>query len=545
MLRNPRLVCSLAILIASLSGVGTKAAPASSDGAHDSPHPRPNIVLIMSDDHAYQALGAYGSVVNETPNIDRIAAEGMRFDRAFVTDSLCAPSRAVILTGKHSHINGVRNNETPFDSSQPTFPAMLRKAGYETAVFGKWGLSAEPTGFDDYGVLGGQGGYYQPEVHSPDGQSVKQGYVTDVITDMSLAWLRKVRDDGSPFMLMVWHSAPHREWLPGPDHLGDFMSAPLPVPSTFFDDYAGRSAAAAAEMRIADNMGLTNDNKIDPAIVKALGLPGFLPWYDEAYANNLGRLTEAQRQQWDKVYGPINAEFLKSPPSGEALTRWKYQRFMQDYLATLQSVDDSVGRILDYLDKAGLAENTVVIYLSDQGFFLGEHGWFDKRFMYEQSLRTPLLVRWPGVIEPDSVDTHLVQNLDLAPTLLSMAGAHVPGDMQGASLIPILEGKAPAWRDAIYYHYYEYPGIHAVKRHYGIRTQRYKLIHFYYDIDEWELYDLDADPDELHNVYDDDRYAAVRSELHEELQAVRRQYGDSDKLTKQFLDADLAAAQSH
>ena len=545
MLRNLRLACWLALLIPGLSVAGAQAAPARSGDTQDSPNPRPNIVLIMSDDHAYQALGAYGSVVNRTPNIDRIAAEGMRFDRAFVTNSLCAPSRAVILTGKYSHINGVRNNETPFDNTQPTFPKMFREAGYKTAVFGKWGLSSDPTGFDDYGVLGGQGGYYQPEIHSPRGQSVKQGYVTDVVTDMSLEWLRKVNTGRSPFLLMVWHSAPHREWLPGPDHLGDFMSTPLPEPPTFFDHYAGRPAAAAAEMRIADNMGLTNDNKIDPAVVKALGLHEFLPWYEEAYANNLGRLTDAQRQQWDKVYGPISAAFRSSPPSGVALTRWKYQRFMQDYLATLQSVDDSVGRILDYLDKAGLADNTVVIYLSDQGFFIGEHGWFDKRFMYEQSLRTPLLVRWPGVVKPGSVDAHLVLNLDLAPTLLAMAGSGVPGDMQGASLVPILRGETPAWRDSIYYHYYEYPGIHAVKRHYGIRTQRYKLIHFYYDIDEWELYDLDADPDEMHNVYGEDEYAGSRSQLLDELKAVRRQYGDSDKLTRQFLDADLATAQSH
>jgi arylsulfatase A-like enzyme len=502
---------------------------------------RPNIIFIMSDDHAFQAIGAYGSVLNETPNIDRLADEGMRFDRAFVSNSICSPSRAVILTGKHSHLNGVRNNIGVFDNQQQTFPKILRQAGYQTAMIGKWHLKSDPTGFDYWRVLPGQGFYYQPEFRTPEGTVTLQGYVTDLITDMAIEWLDSGRDPAQPFMLMYQHKAPHREWLPSQDHLRDFKGAPLPEPATLFDDYAGRgTAAAVAEMRIAHHMGFTNDGKIEPDLVEALGYEDFLAWYERAYKRSQARFTEEEKTAWDAVYGPINDDFAEAGLEGDDLTRWKFQRYMQDYLASINSVDENIGRLLEYLDESGLADNTVVVYTSDQGFYLGEHGWFDKRFMYEESFRTPLIVRWPGVVAAGAVSSELVQNLDFAQTLLDIAGVEAPGDMQGLSLVPVLRGGGIGGRDALYYHYYEFPGIHAVKRHYGIRTDRYKLIHFYYDIDEWELYDLEADPQEMRNVYGQEAYADVQADLHARLEELRVLYGDSDELSRSFLDSDLA-----
>ena len=501
----------------------------------------PNIVFIMTDDHAYQAISAYGSVLNETPNIDRLAQDGMRFDRAYVSNSICSPSRAVILTGKHSHLNGVRDNKNVFDNSQQTFPKLLQQAGYQTAMIGKWHLKSEPTGFDYWRVLPGQGFYYQPKFLTPEGTVTMQGYVTDLITDMSIEWLESGRVKNKPFLLMYQHKAPHRQWLPSQDHLGAFMDQPLPEPETLLDDYEGRgSAAAEAEMRIADHMGLTNDNKIEPEIAAALGHEEFLEWYPQTYSRNMARLTPQQLNKWDSVYGPVNEQLRIHNPRGEDLTRWKYQRYMQDYLASIQSVDDNIGRLLDYLDQSGLSDSTIVVYTSDQGFYLGEHGWFDKRFMYEESFRTPLLVRWPGNVPAGTVNTDLVQNLDFAPTFLEAAGAAVPADMQGISLVPLLSNEGGEWRQALYYHYYEYPGIHAVKRHYGIATRRYKLIHFYHDVDEWELYDLQADPQEMTNVYGNPDYSEIQVTLHSQLIALRESYGDSDELTRSILRSDLA-----
>jgi arylsulfatase A-like enzyme len=501
---------------------------------------RPNIVFIMSDDHAYQAIGAYGSVLNETPNIDRLASEGMRFDRAYVSNSICSPARAVTLTGKHSHLNGVRDNRDVFDGTQQTFPKLLQQAGYQTAVVGKWHLKSEPTGFDYWRVLPGQGFYYQPEFRTPGGTETLQGYVTDVVTELAIEWLENGREPDKPFLMVVGHKAPHREWLPSQDHLEAYKDAPLPEPESLFDDYAGRgNAAREAEMRIADHMGFTNDNKLDPDLVKELGYVDFLDWYERGYRRSRARMTEEERASWDEVYGPINESFAELQPRGDELTRWKYQRYMQDYLASIDSVDDNVGRLLDYLGEAGLAENTVVVYTSDQGFYLGEHGWFDKRFMYEESFRTPFIVRWPGTVETGSINGELVQNIDVAPTLLEVAGATVPGDMQGASMLPLLAGEDTELHDALYYHYYEYPGIHAVKRHYGVATKRYKLIHFYYDVDEWELYDLQTDPKELQSVYGQPEYAGVQAELHQRLQQLRANYGDSDELTRTMLESDL------
>ena len=501
---------------------------------------RPNIIFIMADDHAYQAISAYGSNRIQTPNIDRLAQEGMRFDRAFVTNSICAPSRAVILTGKHSHLNGVRDNGNVFDGAQQTFPKLLQKAGYQTAIIGKWHLKSEPTGFDFWKVLPGQGDYYQPDFRTPQGIVQEKGYVTDIITDEAIGWMDKTRDKSRPFLLVYQHKAPHREWWPSQDHLRDFKDKPVPEPANLFDDYQGRGTAARdAEMRISIHMGLTNDSKIKPELARKLGFEDFIPWYSNAYTMQYDKLTESQRRNWEAVYGPINADFEKNTPSGDDLTRWKYQRYMQDYLASIRSVDDNIGRLLDYLDKSGLAENTLIIYTSDQGFYMGEHGWFDKRFMYEESFRTPLLVRWPGKVQPGSVNKQLVQNLDFAETMLDAAGAPIPEDMQGRSLLPLLTGQEVAWRDAIYYHYYEYPGIHAVKRHYGVRTERYKLIHFYYDVDEWELYDLEQDPHEMRNVAAQPEYRAVKEELIGKLSALQVQYGDSDELAEEILEKDL------
>ena len=500
---------------------------------------KPNILFIITDDHAYQAISAYDKKLLETPHIDRLAKEGMLFHRAYVTNSICSPSRAVALTGKFSHLNSVRDNIDVFDTAQVTFPKILQQNGYETAIYGKWHLKSEPKGFDYWSVLPGQGHYYHPEVRTAQGETKKEGYVTDVITDMALHYLDSLRDPGKPFMLMYNHKAPHREWLPSMHDLENFKYRKIPVPESLFDDYKNRKASEAAEMRISDHMALSSDNKIAPEILEKLGFDEFLDWYERVYTEHLNRLTEAEQQQWQAVYGPINEDFYKNTPKGQALTLWKYQRYMEDYLGAIKSVDRNIGRVLEYLDENGLAENTMVVYTSDQGFYLGEHGWFDKRFMYEESFRTPLLIRYPGVIKPGTINSDLVQNIDFAPTVLDAAQASIPGDMQGVSLLPLFEGDNTNWRDALYYHYYEYPGIHMVKRHYGVRTQRYKLIRFYYDIEAWELYDLEQDPNEMNNIYDHPDYAEVQAQLHQRLKELRNYYQDSAELDQQFIAHDL------
>jgi arylsulfatase A-like enzyme len=464
--------------------------------------PRPNILLVFTDDHAVRAVGAYGSGLNDTPNIDRLAQGGMLFANAFVTNSICAPSRATVLTGQFGHLNGVPTNRDSIHSTAVTFPALLREAGYETALVGKWHLKVRPEGFDHFEVLRGQGPYYNPVLHGP-GDSVRyEGYTTDIITDRALEWLESRDDADRPFLLMYQHKAPHREWAPGPDHLHSLDDVQIPEPPTLFDERVGRtSAARTQEMTIARDM-TDRDLKLIPP----------------------DNLTEAQLSVWDAAYGPKNADFSDAGLEGDALVRWKYQRYIKDYLRSVASVDDNLGRVLDYLDDHGLTENTLVVYTSDQGFFLGEHGWFDKRWMYEESLRTPLVVRWPAVVRPGSVNEDLVQNLDLAETFLDAAGVPVPAVMQGRSLLPLLRGETPTdWRDAIYYQYFEYPGWHMVRRHYGIRTHRYKLIH-YYEIEEWELFDLDVDPDELRSVHDDPAYAEIREELYRSLTDLRARY---------------------
>ncbi|AWW32658.1 sulfatase [Echinicola strongylocentroti] len=488
---------------------------------------RPNIIFIMSDDHAYQAISAYSDKLINTPNIDRIANEGMLFEKAFVSNSICAPSRAVILTGKHSHLNGLVDNAVKFDSTQVTFPKILRENGYQTAMIGKWHLKTQPTGFDYWKVLPGQGHYYNPEFRTKEGVVLDSGYVTDLITDFAIDWLDKAKGSDEPFMLMYQHKAPHREWLPTEENFREYANKEFPEPESLFDDYSGRgSAAKEAEMRIDTHMGVTSDNKIHPDIAKKMGYENFLTWYPHAYHNNLDRMSPSERAAWEEVYGPMNEAFEKANLRGDELTKWKYQRYMQDYLASIESVDENVGRLLDYLEENGLAENTIVVYTSDQGFYLGEHGWFDKRFMYEESFRTPLMIKWPGVIKEGSRNTDLVQNLDFAETFLDAAGVTIPKEMQGKSMLPLLKGEKVEWREALYYHYYEYPGIHAVKRHNGVRTDRYKLIHFYYDVDEWELYDLEKDPQEMNNVYADPAYADVKEKMHQKLDELVVQYKD-------------------
>ncbi len=502
---------------------------------------RPNIVFIMSDDHAYQAVSAYGYGLNQTPNIDRLAKEGVLFTRATVTNSLCAPSRAVILTGKLSHINGkVDISNSTFDWNQDNFVKDLHQNGYQTAVVGKVHLAGRPQGFDYSAVLPDQGQYYNPDfIINGDTVNLK-GYVTDLTTKMTLDWIKN-RDKNKPFCVLYHQKAPHREWMPALRYIDAYTKKHYPEPKTLFDNYEGRGTAAKeAEMSIYENMNWAGDNKIPPSLMDELDLKPASNWGRNAYIQNLGRMTFDQRITWDSVYDPIMRKFEHDYPhmSKTDLMRWRYQRYMQDYMGTIAAIDDGVGQLLSFLKENGLDENTIVVYTSDQGFYLGEHGWFDKRFMYEESMRTPLIIRYPKEIKAGQRLDYLVQNLDFAPTLLDYAGVKVPADMQGESFRGLMNGKSNKWRDVVYYNYYAYPVIHMVKRHYGIRTERYKLIHFYYDIDEWELYDLEKDPEEMKNVYNDPAYAKVRKELMQKLSEVRKYYKDSDENDKWFIKYD-------
>jgi arylsulfatase A-like enzyme len=499
----------------------------------------------MSDDHAYQAISAYSDHLLNTPNIDRIAAEGMLFTNACVTNSICAPSRATILTGKHNHINGKIDNRMPFDTTNVTFPQLFQAGGYQTAMYGKLHFGNNPKGVDDFMILPGQGNYINPRFITPSGDTTITGYVTDVITDLTLNWLQDQRDPDKPFMLMYLHKAPHRPWWPRADKFAEFAEKSFPEPDNLFDDYQNRgSAARSAEMNLLEHMRYGHDSKIRPSTVVEMGgvMPDVPPvmWGGiDGFSGPYNRMNEEQRSQYDPVIDRINEEFKTQWPSmtEEEKMRWKYKRYMQDYLGCISSVDDNVGRILDYLDDSGLDENTIVIYTSDQGFYLGEHGWYDKRFIYDESFKTPLMVKWPGVTIPETTSTEMVQNLDFAQTLLEMAHLPAPEDMQGESLVPLLKGELDSWnRDAVYYHYYEYPAVHMVKRHYGIVTEEYKLAHFYYDVDEWELYDRLNDPREMNNVYDDPAYSEVVNALTDQLYELRRKYGDSKELDQYYID---------
>ncbi len=506
---------------------------------------RPNIVFIMSDDHAYQAISAYGSGLNETPNIDRLAKEGAIFTRATVTNSICAPSRAAMLTGKHSFVNGKIDNVHKFNWDQENFPKLLQQSGYQTALVGKIHLDGIPQGFDYSAVLPGQGDYYNPDFIVNGKKEQIHGYVTKITTQLALEWLKN-RDSNKPFCLLYHQKAPHREWLPELKYYKEFVHKEFKEPGTLFDDYSGRGEAArAAEMRILRDQHWSGDSKLSPEVMDRLGLTEPTNWGLKAYHDNMNRMDEQQRASWDSVYRPINKKFEKeySSMSKQDLTRWRFQRYMQDYLACIASVDDGVGEMLDYLDKAGLADNTIVIYTSDQGFYLGEHGWFDKRFMYEESFRTPLLIRYPKEIKPGTKISKLVQNIDFAPTFLDYAGVSIPSDIQGESFRKLVSGKTDEWRDAVYYTFYEYPAVHMVKRHYGVATERYKLIHFYYDVDEWEMYDLEKDPHEMKSVYNDPAYAGVQKMMHKRLTELREKYGDSDANDHKFIDQHLKATQ--
>ena len=506
---------------------------------------RPNILFIMSDDHAYQAISAYSDKLINTPHIDRLADEGMLFSNACVTNSICAPSRATILTGKHTHINGKIDNRMPFDTTQVTFPQLFQRAGYNTAMFGKLHFGNNPKGVDDFMILPGQGNYINPRFITSDGDTTMTGYVTDIITDLSIDWLANKRDKEKPFMMLYLHKAPHRPWWPSPEKFNEFSKKTFPEPETLFDDYSNRGTAAkTAEMNLLQHMRYGHDSKIRPETIEKMeqitpDVPPIIWGKIDGFTGPFSRANPDQMNAYAPALDSINSWFLNNwnDLSSEDKMRWKYQRYMQDYLGCISSVDDNVGRMLDYLDASGLAANTLVVYTSDQGFYLGEHGWFDKRFIYDESFKTPLLIRWPNRIRPGITNDEMVQNLDFAQTLLEAAQIEAPDDMQGESLMPLLEENNAAWtRDAVYYHYYEYPSVHMVKRHYGIVTKEYKLVHFYYDVDEWELYDRKKDPNEMKNEYDNPAYQEIVLELTEKLEELRIQYKDSKELDQHFIE---------
>ena len=486
-----------------------------------------NIVYIMTDDHTEQMMSAYDTRYVQTPNLDRIAADGVRFTNSYVANSLSGPSRACMLTGKHSHANGFTDNTNcVFDSSQPTFPKYLQQAGYQTAIIGKWHLESLPTGFDKWEIVPGQGDYYNPRFIEMNGDTiVEHGYLTNLITDKSIDWLEHERDASRPFCLLIHHKAQHRNWMADTCNLSLYEDVTFPIPENFFDDYEGRIAASTAEMRVADNEHM--DMIYDLKMLR----PGEKSRLSDLYLSFVGRMDSAQRKAWDTFYQPIIDDFYSRSFTERELAEWKYQRYMRDYCKVLKSLDDNVGRVLDYLDEKGLSNNTLVVYTSDQGFYMGEHGWFDKRFMYEESFSTPLVMRLPKGMNRRGDITELVQNIDYAPTFMEIAGLEIPSDIQGESLLPLLKGEHPAtWRDDLYYHYHEYPAEHAVKRHYGIYDGRWKLIHYYNDIDRWELFDLQNDPTEMHNIYGAPGTEEITSQMMQRLKAAQEKYDDPIRL---------------
>ncbi len=543
-------IAALPLTAAALTGCAVEEAPR-----------QPNIIIMMTDDHSAQAISCYGGGLTQTPNLDRIAREGMRMDNCYVANAISGPSRACILTGKYSHENGFTDNSRTFDGSQQTFPKLLHEAGYQTAMIGKWHLNSEPQGFDFWSILIGQGEYYAPRFIENGNEIVEQGYVTDVITDKAIRFLEN-RDEDKPFAMLYYHKAPHRNWMPATRHLGIYDDVTFPEPANLLDDYSTRgSAASSQEMEIGRHMWAEWDLKLMTAeqlsgeyVVEAdadankadVGRANDHQASIDQYRAAYDRMTDEQKQAWNRAYAGRIAEYeaMRHTASHEQMTRWKYQQYMRDYCAVIAAVDENVGRLMEYLEREGELDNTIIIYTSDQGFFLGEHGWFDKRFMYEECHRTPLLVRYPHEIKAGSTSKALAMNIDFAPTLLDYAGVEIPSDIQGRSLRPVLkgEGRIPDdWREEVYYHYYEYPSWHSVKRHYGIRTERYKLIHFYNDVDEWEMYDLESDPHEMNNIYGKEEYADVRRDMHLRLERMLDECRDNDpteQVTEFFQGAD-------
>lgn len=490
---------------------------------HKTQTKRPNVLFIMADDHAYQAISAYGSKLIKTPNIDRIAQQGALMQSAYVTNSVCSPSRAVILTGKYSHINGMKDNGTYFNGAQMTLPKIFKQYGYQTAIVGKWHLFSNPTGFDYWNILPDQGHYYSPHFFKNGKDTVYKGYVTDIITDMAINWMDKHKD--KPFFLMLHHKAPHRNAMPPIKYLDKFNDVKFPLPYSFYDPYTNKPALQRQSITIKNDLDIRYDSKIpcDTCPVTKIN-----SWAPGEYQKELVGLTPQERKIWDAAYDKEYQKFKKLHTKDE-ITRFQYQRYLEDYLRCVMSLDDNVGRVLAYLKKTGLDKNTIVIYTSDQGFYLGEHGLYDKRFMYEESFRTPMMIRYPGVIKPGSKLNQFVLNLDLAPTMLDLAGIKPPADMQGESMKPLL-AKQPLthkWRDEIYYHYYE--KSFNLTAHYGIRTKRYALMHFYDPINAWELYDLQKDPYEMNNIYNDPAYQNTITDLKQRLKALQVKYKDEEK----------------
>jgi len=521
-----------------LKGIGLLSLGISSPLTARNKPKQPNILFIVSDDHSLQTLGAYRSRMHEfirkyniTPNIDKIAARGVLFENSFVGNSICGPSRASILTGKHSHTNGFTGNGDWFDPEQWTVAKELQKSNYQTTVIGKWHLGSLPTGFDDYAVLPGQGTYYNPDFIFKGSSEVvtKQGYCSDIIGDMTIEWLDRKRDRNKPFFLCSWHKAPHRTWLPHPRHFHLLDGVNVPEPENLFDDYRGRTSAAhQQEMTIRDHINISTDLKVTPPVAttpleEIKERTRKTKSMDPATFAEFRRMTPDQKKAWDEYYVPRNEKFRARNLRGRDLLRWKYQAYLKDYIKCIKAMDDNVGRVLEYLKKNNLEENTIVIYSSDQGFYNGEHGWYDKRWMYEESLRNPLIVKWPNVTRPGGRCKEMVQNIDYAPTILEAAGIDIPHEVQGKSLLPLLKGKTPRdWRKSVLYTYYG-KDIHAVISHRGVRTARYKLIEFYTK-GEWEFYDLQNDPLEMNSEYNNPKYEKIVSDMKRELKRLMAEY---------------------
>ncbi|MDQ3278466.1 MAG: sulfatase [Bacteroidota bacterium] len=483
---------------------------------------KPNMIIIMSDDHAYQAVSAYSNTLITTPNIDRIGKEGVVMNRAYVTNSVCSPSRAVLLTGKYSHRNGLRDNGTYFDGKQQTFPKILQQNGYKTALIGKWHLWSEPTGFDYWNIIPAQGHYYNPPFSKMGKDTVYRGYITDIITDLSLNWIEQNKED--PFCLLLFHKGPHRNWMPPLTYLDSFAERRYSLPSNFYDDYKDRLGLQRQQITVANDLDIRYDSKMpcDSCPVTKIN-----EWAPAEYQREIERLTPEERKIWDAHYKKEFDVFRQMKTKDEVVC-FQFQRYMEDYLRCVKSVDDNVGRVLDYLKQRHLDSNTIVVYLSDQGFYLGEHGLYDKRFMYEESFRTPMLMKYPAVVHQPRRIQPFVMNLDIAPTLLDLAGIPVPDSMQGMSMKQLLTtGSDKTWRDAMYYHYYE--RSFGLTPHYGIRTKRYKLLHFYGAINSWELYDLQKDPHEMKNVYSNKTYAKTIEHLKQRLAELQEKYKDPVK----------------